>query len=184
MGYFLKVQNLSNGSSWETTLHQSEFPQIQSHIRDGIFKRRPVVLLTSWLLPIRTNNGKNFAKDFFLPTLINQALRVEDSAARIFAILGAILIDVVTFPIRVLTAIPRIVYNGLQKPHPLATYLRDNGVDEQILETGHVYVEYGLEGPTSLSGFQHVNLIAVPLYKGSSGVTYWGSSLPSEFEAV
>jgi hypothetical protein len=52
-------------------------------------------------------------------------------------------IDICTLPIRAITAIPRYFYNAAhtKETHPLYQYLKQNGVNEENLSTGHVYLE-------------------------------------------
>lgn len=59
---------------------------------------------------------------------------------KIFAILGALILDAITFPVRLLTCIPRVISNARQEQNPLKTYLVNEGVDPKLLESDHVRV--------------------------------------------
>jgi len=51
------------------------------------------------------------------------------------------LIDLLTLPIRIVTCIPRAIYNATAKEHRLLSYLKQNGVPKELIETDHVCVE-------------------------------------------
>jgi hypothetical protein len=180
MPYSLTISNLENTTSWEKQLTPEEFQQVKSYAV-GL----GVVSVPATLKPVRTNNLQNFAKDFFLPTLINHALKVEHTVGKIFAILGALILDSLTFPIRLLTCIPRVISNAHQEQNPLKKYLIDENVDPKLLESDYVRVrlewEKTSQSPTSYwtteDGVQHskhsqekhwqeknVNFIEVPIY--------------------
>lgn len=76
-------------------------------------------------MPIRTSNCCDFIKDFFLPTVVNGAFKVNHVVFRIFAVLLCLPLDLLTFPLRVLTVIPRCYGNQFEKTreHPLRAYL-------------------------------------------------------------
>jgi hypothetical protein len=101
--------------------------------------------------------------------------------------LGALILDTLTFPIRLLTCIPRVISNAGQEQNPLKKYLLAEGVDPKLLESNHVKVRLEWEKtsqfPTSYwttkDGVQHskhsqekhwseqnVNFIEVPTYSG------------------
>lgn len=76
-----------------------------------------VDLFPALLIPVRTNTLKNFSADFFLPTTIHRATRVKGVVSQIFAILGGLLLDSLTFPIRLFTALPRHLYINSRPMH-------------------------------------------------------------------
>ena len=81
------------------------------------------------MIPVRTDNLKNFCQDFFLPTFFNHALKkTNDIALLVFWIIGCLTWDVLTLGFRVITAIPRYFINAKQPRHlhPLYRYLADN----------------------------------------------------------
>lgn len=76
------------------------------------------------IFPIRTNSFSNFAKDFFLPNVVDTAKKTINIVAKIFLVLISLAFDLVTFPIRLLTCIPRIIVNAKAPEHPLKAYLK------------------------------------------------------------
>lgn len=80
-------------------------------------ENKVVDLLPALLIPVRTNTLKNFSADFFLPTTIHHATRVKGIVGQIFAILGGLLLDTLTFPIRLFTALPRYLYINSRPMH-------------------------------------------------------------------
>lgn len=76
-----------------------------------------VSLLPALLIPVRTNTWKNFSKDFFFPTTTHHATRIKGVVKSILAVLGALLLDIFTLPIRLFTALPRHLYI-ISHPHP------------------------------------------------------------------
>lgn len=86
--------------------------------QDPTFMSCKVVnLLPALLIPVRTNAWKNFSQDFFFPTTVHHATRIKGVVRQIFAILGALLLDIFTLPIRLFTALPRHLYI-ISHPHP------------------------------------------------------------------
>lgn len=80
-------------------------------------ENKVVDLLPALLIPVRTNTLKNFSADFFLPTTIHRATRVKGIVGQIFAILGGLFLDTLTFPIRLFTALPRHLYINSRPMH-------------------------------------------------------------------
>lgn len=81
-----------------------------------------IALLPALFIPVRTHTPEKFATDFFLPTTYNHAIRVNSKVRKIFAILGALLLDILTLPVRLLTCLPRCLYNSRQT-NPLYKFL-------------------------------------------------------------
>ncbi len=93
------------------------------------------------LIPLRTENWQNFAKDLFLPTFIHRALKVDNLIMRMIASLFAIILDVATLPIRFLTA-PFRVYVNLKNPstHPIEELIKDKPNAKPAFREGLVYI--------------------------------------------
>lgn len=179
----IKIYNLDNNYLWEKQLTNEEFPQVKGYVKG----QSTVAILPAAFKPVRTNNLKNFSKDFFLPTTLNHAIKVQHTVGKVFAILASLVLDVLTFPIRLLTCIPRVISNGKQTENLLHKYLIAEGVDKKLLESDHVRVRLEWEKPspltsywTDMDGVEHssrsqekhwreenVNFIEVPTYKGS-----------------
>ncbi len=105
--------------------------------------KRRIGWLESLVIPVRTDNLNNFCKDFFLPGLFNHALKTHDVATRIFLCIIMPIYDILSLPIRLITAIPRYLYNAAhpKESHPLYQYLIDNGVLAATLSADYVYLE-------------------------------------------
>lgn len=179
MPFSIKVSNLGNGTSWEKILKEDR------HVISYVKGYEAVGLVRATLMPVRTNNFKNFAKDFFLPTIVNHAIKVQHSVGRIFAILGALILDSLTFPIRLLTCIPAVILNAWQAKNPLKKYLVNVGVNPKLLKDDHVRERMQWE-KLSATGYtttpdgvrhpcyqyithwseQNINFIKVPTYPG------------------
>lgn len=152
MSYSISVTNPVNESTWEKPLSEEEF--------DNIWKlchsRGTVYVIPATVVPVRTGNGKNFCKDFFFPTLFNQALTIKNLAVKIIASLAALILDIATFPLRLLTAAPWVLINrksAKNESHPLWRYLVAEGVNSKITQSEHVRVKFTWEiEPKSPSG--------------------------------
>lgn len=105
--------------------------------------KRRISWLESLIIPVRTDTLRNFCQDFFLPGLFNEALKTKDVALKIFLCIMMPIYDVITFPIRLITVIPRFIYNAIypKEAHPFYQYLINNGVAAADLSAGHVYLE-------------------------------------------
>jgi hypothetical protein len=192
MTNYINVYNLDTNTAWKKHLTNEEFSLVKGYVKG----ESTIAIIPAAFKPIRTNNLKNFSKDFFLPTTINHAIKVQHVALKIFSILASLVLDVLTFPIRFLTCIPRVISNARRTENLLLKYLRAEGVDKKILESGHVRVRLGWEKtsqyPTShwttKDGVRHsshsqdkhwrekdVNFIEVPMYEGSDHFA-WGKT--------
>ena len=87
--------------------------------------KRRINWLESLIIPVRTDNLNNFCKDFFLPGLFNPAFKTQDVALTIFLCMLMPVYDIMTLPIRLITVIPRYVYNSIhpKESHPFYQYL-------------------------------------------------------------
>lgn len=183
MPYNIKISNLDNNTLWEKQLTAEEFPKVKSHIR-GL---KAVSILPASLMPVRTNNFHNFSKDFFLPTFVNHAIKVQHTVGKIFAVLGALILDTLTFPIRLLTCLPRTISNARKEQNPLKKYLINERIAPKLLKSDHVKVrlewettsQFPTSSWTTRDGVQHskhsqdkhwseqnINFIEVPTYSG------------------
>jgi hypothetical protein len=106
--------------------------------------KRRIGWLESLVIPVRTNNLNNFCKDFFFPGLFNRALKTHDVATKIFLCIFMPICDIISLPIRLITAIPRYLYNAAhpKETHPLYRYLMDNGVPAATLSADYVYLKF------------------------------------------
>ena len=101
----------------------------------------------SLMVPVRTNNFRNFCEDFFLPTFINQALKCNNVALKIIYSIAYIICDVCTLPIRLITAIPHYLYNAprsKKESHRFYQYLINNKVPRKKLIYSLLYFSKAL----------------------------------------
>lgn len=70
------------------------------------------------VVPLRTQNLGDFSRDFFLPTFVNLSLKIHNTALKIIASVFAVALDILTFPVRLLTSPFRAYYNHTH-PEPV-----------------------------------------------------------------
>lgn len=149
-------------SNWQKEFKNSDqFRPVQ----EEMMGRKFVGILPGAFVPVRTNNCGRFAQDFFLPTVINHAIHVKNVVVKIFAILGALVLDVLTFISRILTCIPRAIINAKQKETPFHTYLRNENVGSRLLASESVLVSTmtWLPGTSEqVTSRMHIPFIDVP----------------------
>lgn len=138
----LQIYNLDTKRQSFQFLTQENYEKVMGMLKSA----QTVGILGATLRPVRTNTLKNFAKDFFLPTTVNQALRVKPLARRVFAILGALVLDTLTFPVRLLTCIPTILTNTKPEDHPFYQYLKTDPAAQHVLHAEHVRVLWQFDG--------------------------------------
>lgn len=110
---------------------------------------RRIKVLEALLYPVRTHTWASFYQDLFIPATatFHAASRVKTVAGKIFLYLllaASLAADAATLPIRMLTAIPRCVYNNrhAKELHPLYKYLVAEGVAKAKLTGPRI----GLDG--------------------------------------
>ncbi len=185
MPNYINISLLENTNIyWEKQLSGGELQQV----RNAIKGHQVVAILPATLKPVRTNNCKNFAKDFFLPATVNHAIKVQHLVAKVFAILFSLILDLSTLAIRLLTCIPRAVSNARQPKNPLHSYLTaQQGINKKLLAADHVKVKlvwesvsnFGFSEWTDADGVFHrqrnmdlnwkeecINFIEQPIYEG------------------
>jgi hypothetical protein len=106
---------------------------------------------------LRTNNAKDFAVDFFLPTFVNYTLKINNVALKIFASIFAIVLDVITFPIRLVITPFRAIYNyrNPEEKHPLSSLIERGNKDvlnkENFVTICYEVVDVKINEPTDES---------------------------------
>lgn len=142
----------------DLTPEESEFIQTVAESRSG-------PNLSGLIYPIRTNDTKHFFCDLCIPS----TMYVDDKIKRlklkkIIALVAAIALDILTLPIRLVTAIPRIYYNKRKPDSPLRSYLKENNVSPEAFSSDYILVTF--PDQINISTYL-VNLIDVPFYKES-----------------
>lgn len=97
-------------------------PEDYQAIMDDV---EPMGLYRSFLVPVRTNKIKGFVLDFFLPNY-KFFCSVDGKIHKIFAVLGALTLSVLTLPIRLVTSLPRYLYNRTRSAPPCCRWLQDD----------------------------------------------------------
>ncbi len=138
MSYTLTVTNPVNHIVWKKPLADDEVTSVKEMAEKG----KPITPFWAALYPVRTDYLDNFAEDFFIPTTLNTLTEKDDDLChRIVEIIYALAFDIITFLIRLITALPRVIYNSQQKPLPFFRYLKQNHVDEKLLIGDRVLVK-------------------------------------------
>ena len=125
MGFDLTFKNLDNNFTLKSQTVEN-FDKIKAEFETVKEACKPTASL-SFLMVSRVDTWKNLAKDLFLPTFINRALRVENLVGAIFASFFAIILDLATLPFRLLTLGP--VYSE-RLNHPLSMFLKKYANEE------------------------------------------------------
>lgn len=159
----IKVSNLVNGTNWEKRLSDEEAGQVKEILKG----KESVNPFKACIIPVRSHNLNDFAKDFFLPTTLNYAIKVQHTVGKVFAILGALFLDFFTFPIRLITCIPRFISNRNQKPIAFHQYLIDQRVDPKLLEDNWVRVRLSWSKTTPGHSAEDGRIIYDPSRNGS-----------------
>jgi hypothetical protein len=132
---------VTNPFSEQSLTFQLPYPDAQALFTQK--KRELPGLLSSSLFTVRTNHLTNFTKDFFCPTLVHCANRVECCVARFLTMVAAFFWDLITLPIRALTLLPMIIYNCVQPQHEIITVLKRAGIRADFSpEIIQVHTEY------------------------------------------
>lgn len=136
----LTVTNLENNTVWKQRCTNK---QAQSFDLRG---RSLIAPFKASLMVVRTNNWNSFATDFFLPTTMNHAIKA--TTCKVIAMMAALILDIFTFPIRLITLIPRVVYNTWQGKVPLHKYLLSKDVDPKLLAANTLRVKLMWDEPS------------------------------------
>lgn len=95
---------------------------------------------------------------------------------KFFAILGSLILDILTLPIRLLTCIPRAIVNASQEDIPLKRFLTKEGADNKLFESGHVRFKLEWVDVSKQDAAMHtienkyietnINFVEMPAYPG------------------
>ncbi len=132
----IEVRSIDNNVKWSKDLSDQEFKRVKKY-QLGC---ENVSIFSAALRVVRSETFINFGKDFFLPTTVNQALRVQNLVGKIFATLAAIVFDVITFPIRIVNSL--IALGSNKEEDGLLVYLKEQSdVDERLTTCSSVIVK-------------------------------------------
>ena len=171
MGFALRVRG-DSGVLFERKIYtEKEFKAVLTYC----VSERRIGFFESTLITVRTDTFPNFCKDFFFPTLINHALKAHEIVLRILESIFSICLDILTFPIRLITIIPRYLYNQQhqRQDHPLYRYLLSVEMAPEALNVDHICLELqwahyqpSEQSQTRCSG-ETFNFIQLPEFEGS-----------------
>jgi hypothetical protein len=180
--YRIRVADPNTGQFQAIELSRELFKDVEDAAMLAIRgSNRKISLFTATLITVRTNTLCNFINDFFLPTVVNHAIKIDNQITKYFAIVIALTLDIITFPIRCVTLIPRITINAYQQAPPLRQSLISAGINQQFLSKPHIRLNLSAFTPTSLKSCpddpnnskpfyfgkqMRINFIEVPSYKG------------------
>jgi uncharacterized protein (TIGR02452 family) len=155
--YSINIIHPVNQTNWGVNLTEQEFQGFIPCLKG----KKPVYFPLSLLYPVRTDKV-NLSKDLFLPTTINQALKIKNIVFKVFAVLIALVFDIPTFPIRLLTCIPRMLHNAKQEPSELWSYLwAKEEVNRDLIASDYLLVE--VINPDKTKYQVQVNIKQVPM---------------------
>lgn len=112
-----------------------------AEIKSKLVSASRISMLPATLFPVRTNNPSNFSKDFFLPTTLNHAINTQNTFKKVIALIGAIFLDLLTLPIRLITSAPRALFNAHYQ-NPLKAFLIEKNADKVFIDTDTVNVQF------------------------------------------
>jgi hypothetical protein len=128
-------------------------------------KGREIGIFESTLITVRSDTLANFSKDFFLPTFINHALKIDSLALKVIMCIAALALDIVTLPIRIITLIPRLYLNAT---HPktqnvMYRFLEAFGAPPELLNRDHIFLSFdGIIGKNRVVEGCTFNFIDLP----------------------
>ena len=141
---------------------EADFQNVERHC---INRKR--IFLEGNLYVVRTDTAHHFCKDFFFPC-VERALKVHNYIEKIFAVIGAVIFDLLTIPIRCITLLPRLLINWMnsKEKHPLHKYLVEQNADPRILNCNHVYMQKVVVNGDKMDIYKETfNFIEMPSYE-------------------
>jgi len=97
-------------------------------------------------VPARTDNWRDLTKDLLLPTFINHAFKIDHFVLKIFASIGAVVLDVLTIIPRLITSPFRAFYNyKTENTHPLISFIKTELPFTQLTHSNILKIDVNLE---------------------------------------
>lgn len=170
-----QVENKPNIIKIKSNSQQSDWAFVKSFDNSQeIDKAKSLCVHTNFwgfsanFIPVRTNRWKNFACDFFLPSVTRSAIKIDCFCIKkIFFRMLEIAFDFMTFPFRVVTVIPRAIYNSFypKEKDPFYLYLKSIGAPEDLLKEDSVFVRFESENEIErVEKKSTIGFIALPLF--------------------
>lgn len=132
------VKIYQNNLIWNSEIDENEYDSLIKTLKNS---SEGIDFFKASLMPVRTYNLSSFLKDFIFPTLINRALLIKTIALRLLAVIGSFFYDLLTFPIRIITCVPRVITNLLKPNHPIKDYLIKKRVNPNLIKEECVNVD-------------------------------------------
>lgn len=122
----------------QTYTQKADFEKVDALM----INQREVSWIESLFIPVRTDSFGNLCKDLFLPGVFNSALKTKEVFGRIIDCMEMFAFDIITLPFRLITVIPRALYNAYyaKESHPFYRYLVENNVSKEDLSGPSVYI--------------------------------------------
>ena len=178
MSFYISITNADRTAVWEKQGAMQDYREIVKLSRED--KDRRLDLYESLIVPVHTNTLSHFVKDLFIPTTTHWHDIKAKNGVLPFSMRRALILDIATLFLRLITCIPRVIYNAYQEKHPLHKYLVRQDADSRILEANRVRVRclgisdgYACDEGRSFKGTMHtfertVNLTETHCYAGAS----------------
>lgn len=124
-GYTVEVKNHGSTVYKQTYSTAKDFDQFMKTYTQS---QPGWPLIRSVLIPIRFGNIREINENICFPTYVHFAMKINNVFLRIFASVAAMVLDIATFPIRLVTAPLRFAYlkSNPEEKHPLASLIEKN----------------------------------------------------------
>lgn len=149
MSYAIRIREKTGEGPW---LFEQHFASREAY--EGVAEKciNKKVFWESVFIPARTAPCNSLCRNLFIPATyfvtvvlkdaISEQTRtgiISELAFRLLFALGALIVDLVTLPIRLVTLIPRLMMGDAKREdHPLHRYLAEEGADRRILNADQV----------------------------------------------
>lgn len=170
----ISITDPAQAVKWGMEINLKEYDQLVQHCKDTPRFR-------DWMfgavIPIRLN--ENFWKDFFLPTFVNNLPEVENGALQTLVKVAILFFDIVTLPIRAITALPWAGYVFLRGEHPVHKFLREKGASFFILnqEWVNISLEKRLPGDNESSWHTEIDKTGQVIKRVHEKIYFYEKSL-------
>lgn len=149
MAYFMKagsmkikILNQSNQPVWSKTIDEAEYKFLKA------FRQRIEPVLPNWsifFIPSRTDSVKHALMDCLSPIVFN-SLYYEGwpshlSLGKKLEFIPAILMELITLPVRLITVIPRAIYNTTKPQHPLLAWFQAENVPGEYTSAESIQIQ-------------------------------------------
>lgn len=142
MTYSLTLETSSLPSTFLPIANRSEFTKVEKYVQNS----KRTIDYPEWLFyPVRTDTLSNFAKDFLAPSFCYACTlgKTHHFATKFFMSCIGLFLDLATLPLRVITCIPRCIFNALHSKtkDSFYHYLIGKGISSEFLKGNEVEVQ-------------------------------------------